>query len=161
MLGIHPQFLEFLQLLENKEEGVPFAYYQKSIDFLTVLYGDGDCREYVLRGIIITGTDVLLKMWPGENENSFAGIEIWGGIRGFLSEHHREIHKNKYGEFVRQFNAVNTKISIMEILDLMIKKLGVKARYAEHEVNIRKFLTEQNPMVHIPLLPPERFIRVH
>ncbi len=82
MFEIDSQFLEFLELLEQKQEDVPLVYYQESVDFLIVLFGNGDCRDYMLGGIIITGTDVLVKMFPAENECHFAGVKIWGGYRG-------------------------------------------------------------------------------
>lgn len=161
MFEIDPQFLTFLELLEEKKEGIPLTYYQESIDFLIALFGDGDCREHLLGGIIVTGTDILLKMHPRENENRFAGIKVWGGIQGFLSRCYMEKYGSTYVKFVRRHNTIRAKIPIKEILDLLVERMPTTEQYAEYKTDISRYLGEQNPVVHIPLIPPEKLPRLH
>lgn len=161
MFEIHPEFLKFLELLEEKKEGVPLTYYQESIDFLIALFGDGDCRDHMLGGIIITGTDILIKMYPQGQENRFAGIKVWGGIQGFLSRHYQEKCGKAYGTFVERHNSMKIQIRVAEILDLLVKGKEATQRYAQYKEDIDKYLTQQNPVVHIPLLFPEKIPIVH
>jgi len=151
-LAIDPGFLEFLRELSSKEPGKALAHYQESIDFLTVLMGDGDCREHMLGGIIITGTDVLLKMSPKENEDPFAGIKVWGGVQGFLSNYYKTTCGGAYENFKITHNMDEKKIHVAEILALLLEKFPPTEKFTKHEKRIARALKEQNPVVHIPLI---------
>jgi len=156
MLGIDPRFLEFLKLLADKKPGTAFAFYNQNIDFLTVLMGWGDLRNYMLGGIIMPGMDVLLRRDLPEDaplRDKFAGIEIWGGVRGFLSNHYRKSLGGKYETYKNSHNLSRGEFSLIEILTLL-KNAGFKTNglWDKYEPLIMEAIREQQPKTHIPLI---------
>jgi hypothetical protein len=154
-LGIDPRFAEFLHLLSEKKPGIALAFYSESVDFLTVLMGWGDLRNYMLGGIIMPGADVLLRWDVAEDaplREKFAGLEIWGGIRGFLSHHYRKTCGDKYEDYRNSHNLNRGEFSLLEILTLL-KNEGFEANelWSRYENLIMEAIKEQQPKVHIPL----------
>ncbi len=149
---IDPEFLEFLIELDKKKPGIALAHYQKSIDFLIVLMGNGDCRKYSLNGIVLPGVDIILKLDKDKEKDTFAGIEIWGGIQGFLSNYYKTICGNSYENFKTNHNAFERKIHIVEILTLILEKHTPTELFERHRKRISLALREQAPMIHIPLI---------
>ncbi|MEK7115585.1 MAG: hypothetical protein AAB862_01400, partial [Patescibacteria group bacterium] len=70
-LVINPNFIGFLDALRNKPEGQAICFYNESIDFLTVIMGDGALNDWdtmYIGTIILDGVDVIRKNFP-ENED--------------------------------------------------------------------------------------------
>lgn len=160
-LTISPEFQEFLKLLSEKKEGSPFAHYQESLDFLTVLFGNGDCRNYMLGGIIATGADVLLRRHPEEFRGEFVGIEIWGGVQGLLSKHFQLKHGKSYAKFSGRHNVMKDTFPLRMILDLICASFGKEPLWGKYAEQIEHFLQVQAPRVHIPLLPLCNLHEIH
>jgi len=159
-LIISSDFFCFLEALAKKPDGKPLCFYQSDMDFLYVICGDGPCSDWGRLSIgqmIFQGVDVIRKMWPEDcvDSDSFAGLEIWGGVQNFLSHNYRSALKEKYAEYQQQHNAHEWKTQVSEIIDFLIAdKRGLsKSIWPVWQERVRRALSEQCPEVHIPLLP--------
>jgi hypothetical protein len=152
--AIDPDWVNFLELLENKPEGIPLAHWQPSTDFLTVIMGEGNCRLYMIKGMINKGgIDILVKRHPEKGEDEFVGIEVWGGIRGYLSRRYQKIIGRSYEAYRQNHNAGCEMFSVAEIMQLIEEEYESTADLgAIYKERIKEALRCQNPMVHIPLI---------
>ena len=147
--GVDPTFLAFLERLGNKKEGEPLINWQESLDFLIVFIGDGDCRQYALGGWAAPFLDIVCKLYPRGNDDSFVGFEISGGIRTFLRCHYKEILGEKYEEFKIRHNTMHHEYHASELFEMWLIKFP--ATEPDQIAQIRKALRQQNPTIHIPL----------
>ncbi|OGG62232.1 hypothetical protein A3I46_03445 [Candidatus Kaiserbacteria bacterium RIFCSPLOWO2_02_FULL_54_13] len=147
--GINPTFLDFLEQLNNKKEGEPLINWQESLDFLIVFIGDGDCRRYSLGGWFCPFVDTIVKMYPKEGEDPFAGFEMSGGIQGFLRHHYKLLLGDQYEEFKIRHNRERYEYHASELLERWLKECP--ATKPEQVERIKKALERQNPSIHIPL----------
>ncbi len=145
--GIDPGFLEFLLKLENKKNGEPLIYWQSGIDFLDVFIGEGDCREYAIGGLVCPHIDILVKRHPSDDEDEFAGFEMWGGIQSLLHYHYKKILGDNFTEFAIRHNTLMHEYHASELLDLWLKQFP---EMSKEIVRIKKALANQNPSIHIP-----------
>ncbi|MEK7129017.1 MAG: hypothetical protein AAB858_01580 [Patescibacteria group bacterium] len=156
-LVINPNFIGFLDALRNKPEGQAICFYNESIDFLTVIMGDGALNDWdtmYIGTIILDGVDVIRKNFP-ENEDDFAGIKIWGGVRGFMSQTYYNLLGKRYEEFRLMHNARKNPFAVAEIVKLLLEdpRFPPKEIWRKLEGRVMRALKEQNPKVHIPLIP--------
>ncbi|MDP1690195.1 MAG: hypothetical protein Q8L52_03270 [bacterium] len=150
MFGINPQFLKFLNLLAAKKDGESLAYWQESIDFLTVFIGDGDCREYCLMGFFSPYVDITHKLYSQEGVDPFVGFHMSGGIQTFLRLHYKKLlGEEGYALFKAKHNADCHLYHASELLDMWLEEFP--ATKLEQLARVRKALELQNPTVHIPL----------
>ena len=149
-LGINPEFLDFLAQLRTKKEGEPFIFWQESLDFLTVIIGEGDCGLYALGGWVAPFLDTIHKLFvPMDCEDSFVGFEISGGIQMFLRNNHKQMLGERYEEFRTQHNEMRHEYRASELLEKWLESFP--ADKPDEISKIRKALRKQDPTIHIPL----------
>ena len=149
MFGINSGWLSFLDQLEKKKEGEPLINWQESLDFLIVFIGEGDCRKYILRGWVSPFLDIVEKLYPKDEEDSFVGFEISGGIRQFLRNQYQEMLGDRYGQFKLQHNLIRHAYSASELFEKWLEEFPATDQ-AQIE-RIRGALKCQDPKIHIPL----------
>jgi hypothetical protein len=160
-LAISSEWLEFLEKLSHKKVGEPLSYYCADSDILHVICGSGPCSDWnklCVGPMIFAGVDVIDKMYPedfGPGDDTFAGLEIWGGVQDFLSHHYQRIAGEKYETFRLAHNLGGMETPVVEIIHLLLKdERGlVKPAWALWEDRVAQALKEQAPSVHIPLVP--------
>lgn len=137
----------------------PFYLYWAEADILEVFCGDPPCDSSTpvyMSYSILKGVSVIRKSYPEDirNDDSFAGLEIWGGIADFLSHLYRAKRGAEYESFRIRFNETKQEIPVKEIVEaILVDPRGlVLPRWSEWQERVMRALTQQNPMVHIPLL---------
>lgn len=159
-LAISSEWAEFLDRLHRKPDGEPLCFYQRDLDFLYVICGNGPCSDWNRLSIgtmIFEGVDIIEKMYPedfGLNGDNFAGLEIWGGVQDFLSHHYKFALGEKYDEFRIHHNMGMWSTQIAEVVNFLVEdKRGLaKAAWPLWQERVSRALIEHAPAVHIPLL---------
>ena len=144
------EFLAFRERLEKKQIGEPFAHWLKNSDSALFLVGGGDCRVSIPGDTVADGLEIVLKEYPKNEEDPFAGFEIVGGVQAFL----RQRYEAKFGEiFFKQYVAIHNqtkyKLKASELFEWWLEKHPAEDLGYTHL--IRHALKRQNPQIHIPL----------
>lgn len=156
-----PKIVELIrEMCPGPPREAPICVYYRQADILDVICGDPPCNSYTnvyLGGMIFKGVDILRKSYPENvrNGDTFAGIQIWGGVQDFLSHHYQFLHGEKYGEFRARYNRKKQKTPVIEIVEALLKDPRDLAlpRWEEWRERVMRALKEQKPAVHILLLP--------
>lgn len=150
--SIDLEFLEFRFKLRNKRVGESLVFWQKSIDFLIVIIGDGDCRKYVVSDSVrpvYPYVDLLIKKYSNKGEDDFVGFKISGGIQNFLRHHYKKIIGKDFEEFALQHNSNHYEYHVSELLDMWTK---LYSKHIPCDIDkIKRALIHQDPSIHIPL----------
>jgi hypothetical protein len=159
LLAISGEWLTFLEALSQNPPGQPFCFYQADIDFLYVIMGEGDCSDWnrLSTGqMIFQGADVIDKMWPEDHQNgdSFAGLELWGGVQNFLSYNYKDALGHRYERYRVNHNSLRYVTAVAEIIEFLERDSRglATSRWQHWRPRVMKALADKNPMVHIPLL---------
>jgi hypothetical protein len=157
---ISGDFWDFLELLSKKKDGDPLCFYQRDIDFLYIICGEGFCSDWgrLSTGkMIFKGVDIIEKMYPEDcvNGDTFAGLEIWGGVGNFVSHNYRNSLGHRYEAYRREHNAHRWPTAISEIIEFLENDSRglAKPRWSEWREKVLFILSAKQPMVHIPLMP--------
>lgn len=159
-LTISSQWVDFLESLLGKPNGQSLCFYQQNIDFLYVICGEGPCSDWDRLSIgkmIFAGVDIIEKMYPADfapEDDSFAGIEIWGGVQDFLSYNYKFVLGDKYEKFCLQHNTFEWTTPVAEIIDFLVKDQRglIKPAWSIWQDRVTRTLAKQQPAVHVPLI---------
>jgi len=160
LLSVSSDFLDFLEALSKKPDGESLCFYQQDLDFLYVICGEGSCSDWnrlSIGKIIFEGVDIIEKVHPEDftaNNDSFAGLEIWGGVQNFLSHNYKRVLSDRYEKYRLQHNAHALPTPVSEIIDFLVAdKRGLsRPLWSIWQERVTKALAEQSPEVHIPIL---------
>lgn len=144
---------------QMKPQDAPFCFYWREADILDVLCGEAPYTSFTSRSVgpaVMRGVDIIQKMYEEDfapGGDSFAGIQISGGVQDFLSRNYRHILTEDYGAYRREHNAQEWTIPVSEIIQFLLedeRRLVLPNWWAWQE-RVGKALSEQRPEVHIPL----------
>ncbi|MCR4279762.1 MAG: hypothetical protein NUV78_03435 [Candidatus Zambryskibacteria bacterium] len=155
----HPQgLLEMCRQMMPQD--APLCFYWQEADVLDVLCGEPPCTTFTSWSAgpaIMRGIDVIQKMYEKDfasGGDSFAGIQISGGVQDFLSHNYRRILAEDYEAYRREHNAQKWAVPISEIVQFLLEdERGlVLPEWKIWQERVMKALSEQRPEVHIPLI---------
>src|SRR3989344_1696407 len=101
----------------------PFCLYYAEIDFLDVICGEG-CTSWtsVFMGpMLFHGVDLVRKMHPEPDEDTFAGLQTWGGVQNFLSHNYKRILREYYEGYRLEHNSGKRNVPVSDIVHFLLE----------------------------------------